>query len=234
MSTRSARRKSPRGFLQKLGIKLIALSLIVLGLLFLADLSFRPMVESINAYQCHEMVSKIINDAVLAEIEREGAQYSTLVNLTANAEGEIVSVESNVMNINRLKTEVAERIEREIERMSAVNIEIPIGTLLGLQVLHGKGFNVGMSVVPVGYATTTVISEFTEAGINQTLHRIIIEINADVDALIPGFSTRVPVSTSIIAAETIIVGRVPEAYTHVVTESSDLAGTLNDFGAVIS
>lgn len=234
MSKRSKGRKSPRSFLQKLGVKLIALSLIILGLLFLADLSFRPMVESINAYECHEMVSKIINNAVLAELEREGVDYSTLVNLTANADGEIVSVESNVMNINRLKTEVAERVEREIERMSAVNIEIPIGTLLGLQLLHGKGFNVGMSVIPTGYATTSIISEFVEAGINQTLHRIVIEINADVDALIPGFSTRVPVSTSIIAAETVIVGRVPEAYTHVVTESSELAGTLNDYGAVIS
>lgn len=232
MSTSNVRKS--RRFLHTLGIKLIALSMIVLGLLVLVDLSFRPMVESINAYECHELVAKIINDAVLAEIEREGAQYSTLVNLTANADGEIVSVESNVMNINRLKTEVAERVEREIERISAVNIEIPIGTLLGIQFLHGKGFNVGMTVAPTGYATTSIISEFSEAGINQTLHRIIIEINADVDALIPGFSTRVPVSTSIIAAETVIVGRVPEAYTHVVTESSELAGTLNDYGAVIS
>lgn len=221
-------------FWQKLGIKLIALSMIVLGLLFMADLSFRPMVESINAYECHKRVSEIINDAVLAEIEREGAQYSTLVNLTANSDGEIVSVESNVMNINRLKTHIAERIEREIERMSAVNIDIPIGTLLGIQLLHGKGFNVGMSVCPIGYATTSIISEFTEAGINQTLHRIIIEINTDVDAMIPGFSTRVSVKTGIIAAETVIVGRIPDAYTHVVTESTDLAGTLNDFGASIS
>ena len=105
---------------------------------------------------------------------------------------------------------------------------------MGLQLLHGKGFNVGMSVTPLGYATTTIISEFTEAGINQTLHRIIIEINADVDAIIPGFETRVPVKTSIVAAETVIVGRVPDAYTHVITQSGELAGTLNDYGAVNS
>ena len=102
-----------------------------------------------------------------------------------------------------------------------------------LQLLHGRGFNVGMSVQPLGYATTSIISEFTSAGINQTLHRIIIEINADVDAIIPGFSTRVPVTTTIVAVETVIVGRVPDAYTHVITESGDLAGPLNDFGAVL-
>lgn len=221
-----------RRFLNKLGLKLIALALILVGAFLFAEASFRPMIETINAYECHETVSRIINDAVIAELERCGAEYSALVTLSSNGEGEITSVQSNVVNLNRLKVNVNERVEREIERLSAMDIQIPIGTLLGLQLLHGRGFTVGMSVVPLGYATTTIISEFTEAGINQTLHRIIIEINADVDALIPGYQTHVPIKTSIVAAETVIVGRVPDAYTHVVTESGDLAGTLNDYGAL--
>ena len=223
-----------RSFLNKLGSKLLALAFILIGLFLLAEASFRPMIESINAYECHELVSDIINDAILSELEQSNVDYSSLVTLTMNGNGEVTSVQSNILNINKLKTNVAERIEREIERLSAVDIQIPIGTLLGLQLLHGKGFNVGMSVTPLGYAKTTIISEFTEAGINQTLHRIIIEINADVDAIIPGFETRVPVKTSIVAAETVIVGRVPDAYTHVITQSGELAGTLNDYGAVNS
>lgn len=220
-----------RKFLNKLGLKLIALALILVGVFLLAEASFRPMIEEINAYECHETVSRIINDAVLSELDHSGADYSSLVTLSMNGEGEVTSVQSNVVNINRLKANVNERVEREIERLSAVDIQIPIGTLMGVQLLHGKGFTVGMTVEPLGYATTTIISEFTEAGINQTRHRIIIEISADVDALIPGYQTRVPVKTSIVAAETVIVGRVPDAYTHVVTESGDLAGTLNDYGA---
>ena len=166
-----------RSFLNKLGSKLLALAFILIGLFLLAEASFRPMIESINAYECHELVSDIINDAILSELEQSNVDYSSLVTLTMNGNGEVTSVQSNILNINKLKTNVAERIEREIERLSAVDIQIPIGTLLGLQLLHGKGFNVGMSVTPLGYATTTIISEFTEAGINQTLHRIIIEIN---------------------------------------------------------
>ena len=223
-----------RSFLNKLGSKLLALAFILIGLFLLAEASFRPMIEAINAYECHELVSDIINDAILSELEQSNVDYSSLVTLTMNGNGEVTSVQSNILNINKLKTNVAERVEREIERLSDVDIQIPIGTLLGLQLLHGKGFNVGMSVTPLGYATTTIISEFTEAGINQTLHRIIIEINADVDAIIPGFETRVPVKTSIVAAETVIVGRVPDAYTHVITQSGELAGTLNDYGAVNS
>ena len=222
-----------KSFGKKLGTKLIALALILLGLFFLADLRFRPIVETVNAYECHSAVTNIIDNAVMAELEREGADYSRLVNLTTNAEGEIISLESNVMSINRLKTGISGRIERELERISAIGIDIPIGTLVGIELLHGRGFSVGMSVEPLGYATTTIISEFTQAGINQTLHRIVIQIDAEVDAIIPGYSARVPVSTSIVAAETIIVGRVPEAYTHVVTTSEDLVGSLEDYGATL-
>ena len=220
-----------RTFFRKLGMKLIAVGMVLTGLLVIMDLSFRPIIETVNAYECHEMVSRVINDAVLAELENEGADYTKLVTLTTNADGEVISLESNVMNINKLKTRIAQRLEREIERLSEVDIQIPIGTLLGIQLLHGKGFSVGMTVQPMGFATASIISEFSDAGLNQTLHRIVIEIKADVDAIIPGFSTRVPVKTTIVAAETVIVGRVPNAYTHVVASES-LDGYLNDYGAV--
>ena len=219
-----------RTFLKKLGMKLIAVGMVFTGLLVLMDLSFRPIIETVNAYECHEMMSSVINNAVLAELENEDADYSKLVNLTTNADGDVISLESNVMNINKLKTRIVQRLEREIERLSEIDIQIPIGTLLGIQLLHGKGFCVGMTVQPIGFATASIISEFSEAGLNQTLHRIVIEINADVDAIIPGFSTRVPVKTTIVAAETVIVGRVPNAYTHVVA-SEKLDGYLNDYGA---
>ena len=219
-----------RTFFRKLGMKLIAVGMVMTGLLVIMDLSFRPIIETVNAYECHEMVSRVINDAVLAELENEDADYSKLVNLTTNADGEVISLESNVMNINKLKTRIVQRLEREIERLPEVDIQIPIGTLLGIQLLHGKGFSIGMTVQPMGFATASIISEFSEAGLNQTIHRIVIEIKADVDAIIPGFSTRVPVKTTIVAAETVIVGRVPNAYTHVVASES-LDGYLNDYGA---
>lgn len=222
-----------RVFFRKLGIKLIAVGMVAVGLLLLIDLSFRDVIETVNAYECHEIVSKLINKAVAEELENEKTDYSKLVTLSTNNEGEVISVESNVVNINKLKTGINQRLEREIERLSAYDIEIPVGTLLGIQLLHGKGFTIGMTVEPVGLASTTIISRFISAGINQTLHRIEIEISADVDSIIPGFSTRVPVKTSIVAAETVIVGRVPDAYTHVIA-SEEIDGYLNDYGATLN
>ncbi|MCH5196704.1 MAG: sporulation protein YunB [Oscillospiraceae bacterium] len=220
------------GFFKRLGIKLIAAGMVAVGLLLLMDLSFRDVIETVNAYECHEIVSRVLNDAISDELENADTDYSKLVTLSTNSDGEVISVESNVVNINKLKTGIIRRLERELARLSSYNLEIPIGTLLGIQLLHGKGFNIGMTVEPVGMATASIISEFVSAGINQTLHRIVIEITTSVESIIPGFSTRVPVTTTVVAAETVIVGRVPDAYTHVVASES-LSGYLNDFGAVI-
>lgn len=226
-------REKTRGALRKLGIKLIAAAMVIIGLGLIADMSFRPVVETVNYNECHSAVSDMINRSIAAELEREDIDYSRLVDLTRDSEGSVCSIESNAMNINRLKNNIAERLERELDRMSGIDIMIPVGTLTGIQLLHGRGFMIGMTVAPVGYAQTTIISEFTEMGLNQTRHRIVIRIDVETDAVIPGFSTRVPVTASIVAAETIIVGKIPDAYTHVVAGDTDLVGLLQDYGAVL-
>ncbi len=217
--------------LRSVGFKLVAVSLIFIGLAVMADLTLRPLIEKVNAYECRNRVTDIINTAVNQELTRSDISYAKLVELNENAEGDVVSVESNVLNINLLKTGISERIEREMKRLPAVDIAIPIGTITGLQMLNGKGFELGMSLMPMGHSSTRIISEFTETGINQTRHRIIIEISVMVEAVVPGYATEVAVKTSIIAAETIIVGKVPEAYTHVVSGDADLVGTLEDYEA---
>ena len=211
-----------RSGLRKLGVKLIAAALILIGLAFIVDLSFRPIVETVNYNECHAAVSAMITRSIAAELEREDTDYSSLVTIERDESGSVCSIESNAMNINRLKNNIAARLERELDRMSGIDIMIPVGTLTGLQLLHGRGFDVGMTV-----------SEFTEAGLNQTRHRIVIHIEVTADAVIPGFTSRVPVSASIVAAETIIVGKIPDAYTHVVAGDTDLVGLLQDYGAVL-
>lgn len=224
---------SKRRFLRRLGVKLIAAAMILAGLTFIADLSLKPVVETVNAYECHAAVSSMINRAISEELENEDTDYSSLVNIVRDESGSVCSVETNAVNVNKLKANIALRIERELERMSGIDIMIPIGTLTGISLLHGRGFSIGMTVNPAGYVSTAIISEFTEAGLNQTRHRIIIEIGVTADAVIPGFSTRVPVAAAMVAAETVIVGKIPDSYTHVVAGDTDLVGLIEDYSAVL-
>ncbi|MGN0700438.1 MAG: hypothetical protein ACI4J8_05490, partial [Oscillospiraceae bacterium] len=121
-----------RETLRKIGVKLIAVAFVILGLTLLIDMSLRPIVETVNSYECRRAVSEVINSAVLAELDREDANYSKLVTLSHNESGEVTAIETNTLNVNRLKTSIAERIEREIGRLPQIDINIPVGTLTGL------------------------------------------------------------------------------------------------------
>ena len=223
----------PRSRIRIFGKRLVAAAFIIAGIAVLTDLSMAPIIESAAAYECRLVISEMINSAVSEQLENEDINYSELVDLTTNSSGEVISVESNVLNINRLKTDISRSIDNKIRVLPSNRIGIPVGTLTGIQLLHGQGFDVGMIIKPVGSGTTQIISEFNSAGLNQTRHRILIEISVTADALIPGFSSEVSVTTSIVAAETIIIGKVPDAYTHVVSYDDDLMGTLQDYGAGI-
>ena len=53
---------------------------------------------------------------------------------------------------------------------------------------------------------------FTSAGINQTLHQVMLHIRVECTLLIPGGTVDTAVETRVCAAETLLVGQVPDAY----------------------
>ena len=64
-----------RSGLRKLGVKLIAAALILIGLAFIVDLSFRPIVETVNYNECHAAVSAMITRSIAAERKRFGVLH---------------------------------------------------------------------------------------------------------------------------------------------------------------
>ena len=111
------------------------------------------------------------------------------------------------------------------------NVDLTVGTLSGIPLFHGSGPTVRMKVEPKGYADAVFISEFADAGLNQTLHRMIMRTTVSVTAFIPMYSVETKVSGDFLIAETVIVGNVPESFTHVVSEDKDIVDAINDFEA---
>lgn len=224
-----ARYRSPKR--HKLGLKLIAFALLIIGILILIDMRVRPIIEKTTIYQSKILATRIINDAVYNELANEDFGYSELVTVVYNDNGAITSIESNMVNINRLKAKITKSVNDELEYLDSQDLSISLGTISGFSSFYNQGPLIPVTVRPEGYAETSLISAFESAGINQTLHRILVEINVDISAIIPGYTASAVVETQFIVAETVIVGSVPDSYTHVITGSEDLIGTINDYGS---
>jgi sporulation protein YunB len=119
-------------------------------------------------------------------------------------------------NINRFKARVTQLINDELNTIEGNTLDIPLGTVSGFNIFYGRGPAIPVRLTPRGSATVSLTSKFTEAGINQTLHQITLNVSADIAAIIPGYTTAVNTETEFIVAQTVIVGHVPESYTHII------------------
>lgn len=181
----------------------------------LIDAQIRPMVHKVASYQGRIIATNIISSSVYSALNSDEFTYETLVKVTKNNIGNVSSIESNMAEINRLQAKITKNINDDFQNISKENITISTGTLSGINILYGRGPNLTFMLEPVGYVNSRLVSKFTPAGVNQTLHQIILEVNGNVSAVIPGFATNIDVNMNYLIAETVIVGEIPESYTYI-------------------
>ena len=193
-----------------LGQRLLILLAGLLASAFLLDLRIRPYIQSISSYQAQIYGTRVINDAIYEELASENIRYDNLVTLTQNGQGQITSLQTDMVALGRLRGRVTEAVIQEIDEMEEQQIAIALGTLSGVQLLSGRGPDVHLRVEPAGYLTSEVENRFESAGINQTRHQIMLLLDMRVMAIIPGYTTSTEIHTEYCLAETVIVGTVPD------------------------
>ena len=220
------RRLDRRALLRVLAV-LLAVSLLALTLT--ATARMRPLLESLATTRVSNTVNRIIFEAVNEAIQNGDISYERLISLEKDSEGKITAVHSNMAAFNRLQAQILDIILAKIDQVSARELSIPIGTLTGSALLAGRGPRIRVRMESVGSSTARFNNQFESAGINQTKHQIILEVEVSVAILLPGFTTATKVSTAVTVAETVIVGAVPDTYTYFSTTPDTYEEDLKDY-----
>ena len=220
------RRLDRRALLRVLAL-LLAVSLLALTLT--ATARMRPLLESLATTRVSNTVNRIIFEAVNEAIQNGDISYERLISLEKDSEGKITAVHSNMAAFNRLQAQILDIILAKIDQVSARELSIPIGTLTGSALLAGRGPRIRVRMESVGSSTARFNNQFESAGINQTKHQIILEVEVSVAILLPGFTTATKVSTAVTGAETVTVGAVPDTYTYFSTTPDTYEEDLKDY-----
>ncbi len=114
--------------------------------------------------------------------------------------------------INEAKANLTEVVAQSLEQMEKRTVSIPIGTILGWQLLAGKGPRLNFAVIPASYVESDIITHVQTAGINQTKNSIYMRFNVTVSAIIPGYTTSVDVQSDVLIADFLVVGETPIYY----------------------
>lgn len=139
-------------------------------------------------------------------------KYSDFVIIHKDNEGNIIMLESNMKNINYVISDVANKIQTSINNTKEEDVTISLGSFTGISILAGRGYKVPIRISTIGNVKTNVRSEFISQGINQTLHRLYLEIECEISILTPFNTINESIVNQLILAENVIVGNIPSTY----------------------
>ncbi len=195
---------------------LICLVLVLLaagGMLWYVNASIRPVLEGLASARVESASARAMNEAILEVLSTDAA--GELLSAQASQEGHISLLTADAGKLNLLAADAAAAAQRRIQDLGEQGVSVALGTLSGIPLLSGLGPRLSFRFTPVGMVQSSFHSEFRSAGINQTLHRITLQLTGTVRLVLPGRSYTVTVMALAPISENVIVGDVPDAYTNV-------------------
>lgn len=201
-------------------IRLLIVLVLTIGAAFLVRCRYMPFILEAARTRVINTASDHITNAVNGQIASGLVNYENIICLEKNTDGEITALRTNMAEVNRLKTITVELLSQELLEMDNEELSIPLGSILMPEFFAGKGPGLPIRVVSLSTADAEFFSEFTAAGINQTLQRILLELRINMSVLTPAGTQSVDVASTVVVAETVIVGSVPQSYFQIGADDS--------------
>ncbi len=185
---------------------------VLLALTWQANRTVKPVAEALMSTQGSIMCNLAVNNALVEVLSSENVEYSKLVTLVYNESGNVVAIETNTTEINRLNALLTNRVNVALSELPESDVRIAVGTLTGWQWLSGRGPRIALRMVPSSYAESRLVNRFDSTGINQTRHQIMVEFTINLTVILAPYRCSLSVPADVCIAETVIVGTVPQAY----------------------
>ncbi len=188
---------------------LIAIILIIISSIYFFN-NLTPMITVACESRAKALGVQITEETVNEFIKN--VEYESLMHITYNEQGKIIAINANIIELNKLSSEISYKIQEKLNNLDKVSVKIPIGRMMGLNVFSGYGPDVDIKLMPMGNIETRFDTEFASEGINQTKHTIYMNIQSIITVVAPFIGGSVKCNSTVTIAETIIIGDIPETY----------------------
>lgn len=189
-------------FTSIIAIAVLTFSVVIRAINPIFDDLCKDKAKSIATIICNQESTKVV----------QNYKYEDLVTIYKDKNDNITMIKSNIIPINLIISDVAEQVQHRIDDVKEDEINIRLGSFTGSKILSGRGPNIPVKLSVVGNVETDLRSEFQAQGINQTIHRIYLQVDCMVNILTPFDNKSEKISNQVLIAENIIVGQIPDAY----------------------
>ena len=152
-----------------------------------------------------------VNRAVSVSLTEE-LNYSELIEVEKNSDGDIVMIRTNALKINRITREIAVNTEKILSEKLKNGVSVPVLAFSGIAFLSGMGREIQYRYISVSGVNCDISGEFKSVGINQTLHSVFVIVNTKVNVEFLRASEEMEFQSKVLISEAVLVGKVPEIY----------------------
>lgn len=184
-----------------------------------------PVVKTVAEEKVRALTVSTVNAAVTSVLEAEPS-FVDMVEYGHDSNGDLNSIKINATRVNAVMQRSVQKTQNGLSDMISSGVNIPVGSVSGITFLSGKGPNLNVAVIPVGAVDARLRSEFSEIGINQTIHKIYLSLDSTIKIIIPGAGNTIKSSSEVLLVESVIIGKVPDTYLNATTmeDMMDLIG----------
>lgn len=204
--------KKRRRIKRILFITALTVAAVIVGVWIFIESNVTPMIKLISNERIRSLTTDAVGNAVVeimsANTDRE------YLKIERDSDNNITSVDLDADVVNSLALDITLSAQKNINAVGSDGIKIPLGSLSGITVLTGLGPDINIKIYLVGSTQSQIYSEFISSGINQTVHRLYIDVSGSVAVAVPGLPSTINTSTQVLVSETVIVGKVPPTYLH--------------------
>ena len=191
-------------------IKILLILVIAITIVRAVLLSINPIIEEKCKTVAKSIATKISNEQ--ATLVMAKYTYEDLINVIKDENGNIKMIGTNILSVNEIISDIPIKIQEELEKSENNNFNIKLGSFFGSKIFSGMGPNINIKIQLDGTVETDLKSEFTSQGINQTLHRIYLDVVCKVSILTPVNVISEEIKNQVLLVEGIIAGEIPESY----------------------
>lgn len=210
-------------FSKKKIIKVCTIISVIVLTFLIFSIMINPVIMDTVELRSKSLATRAMNSSI-ADVVMNSIVYDDLVNIISDEFGNISMIQANSLEINNLSKDLALTCEDRIAEYGGRGVSIPLGTFTGIPLLVGLGPRITVKMTPIGSVFCKFNSKFETAGINQTVHKIYVNISASVSVIMPLSSRSFQAEQQVLISESVIVGQVPEVYLQ-----SDTLDTLLNF-----
>lgn len=191
-------------------IEIIFILIIAFSVVKLVLDAVLPIFNTLCENRAKSIATMISNEQ--ATIVMTEHSYDELFTIEKDNNGNVVMIKANVVPINEIISDVANKIQEQLDQKEREDVEIALGSFTGFKLLAGRGPGIKIRISSIGNVETDLRSEFTSQGINQTLHRVYLQVKCRVSILTPFNDIEQEITNQVLLAENVIVGNIPSTY----------------------